>query len=83
MNLIDFHVTKIISEEKDVVYKLLNITKEQVDNETEELWKNFLLGNGVKQTYEYWDDGGTRIDTEIFNLDKNQKPYYVGYVGQH
>ncbi|MDF2885569.1 MAG: hypothetical protein K0R54_6144 [Clostridiaceae bacterium] len=41
MNLIDFHVTKIISEEKDVVYKLLNITKEQVDKKN--CGKTFFL----------------------------------------
>jgi hypothetical protein len=83
MNLIDFHVTKIIKEKKDKIYKLLGKTDDYVNNETDEGWKNYLLGNGIKQTYEYWDDGGTRTGAEIFNLDEGQTPYYIGYVGQH
>jgi hypothetical protein len=83
MNLIDFHVTKIIKEEKDKIYKLLGKTDEYVNKETDDNWKQYLLSNGLRQTYEYWDDGGVQVDHELFNLDMKQKPYYVGYVGQH
>lgn len=83
MNLIDFHVTKIMSEDCGAIYKLYNMTESQVNEETDEWWKEFLLSNGVKQTYEYIDDGGTAIKSEVFNLDQGRKPYYIGYVGQH
>ena len=84
MNLIDFHVTKIIEETHDTVYKLYKMTEEQLEKEkADKGWYEFLCGNGVKQVYEYWDDGGIRIDSEVFNLDQGQKPYYIGYVGKH
>lgn len=82
MNLIDFHVTKILEEKRDKVYKLYGMTEIQARNEEDECWVAYLLGDGVKQTYEYWDDGGTRIETVILNLQYD-KPYYVGYIGQH
>lgn len=84
MNLIDFHVTKIIEETEDKVYKLYGMSDEKLEKEkSDEWWYGFLCGNGIKQVYEYWDDGGTRVDKNVFNLDVGQKPYYVGYVGQH
>lgn len=86
MNLIDFHVTKIISEEKDQVYKLYGMSKDEVsdiDTEEEIGWKLHLVSNGIKQKYEYWDDGGMNVGEEVFNLDRGDAPYYVGYVGKH
>lgn len=86
MNTIDFHVTKIIDVKRDVIYKLYNMNEDQLNKEkenTDKWWYNYLCGNGVKQTFEYWDEGGKRIDTEIFNLDQGNEPYFVGYVGQH
>jgi len=83
MNLIDFRVTKIISEEKDKVYKLFEMTEDQVNEITESWWKEYLLGNGIKQIFEYWDESGINVDVKIFNLDKQQEPYYIGFVGQH
>lgn len=83
MNVIDFHVTKIISEERDKIYSFYNMTEDQVYDEPEDWWRDYLLSNGVKQTYEYLDEGGKYIDTTIFNTDKNEKPFKVGYVGQH
>ena len=83
MNLIDFHVTKILEETNDKVYKLFGMVEDDVNNEVDESWKQYLLCNGIKQTYEYWDDGGVQIDSEIFNLDRYQKPFYAGYVGSH
>lgn len=82
MNLIDFHVTEIISEEYDKVFKLYGMTEEQT-NDKDDTWKNFLLGDGVKQTYEYWDDGGKNTGTKVFSLSQGQVQYYTGYVGQH
>jgi hypothetical protein len=86
MNLIDFHVTKIIEEKKDKVYKLYNMSEEQLIEESKKednWWYNYLIGNGVEQVFEYWDEGGKRINSEIFNLDQGNVPYYVGYIGQH
>ncbi len=84
MNLIDFHVTKIVEETKDKVYKLYGMSEDELRKEkSDEWWYKFLCGNGIKQVYEYCDDGGTRIDKSVFNLDVGQKPYFVGYVGQH
>jgi len=81
MNLIDFHVTKIISEEYGKMYELFNMTRESVDNEDGEKWRKFLLSDGIKQTYEYWDDGGYATSNAIFELGKPL--YFVGYIGQH
>lgn len=86
MNLIDFHVTKIIEEKRDQIYKLYGMSKDKVNNidsEEEIGWKLYLLSNGIKQKYEYWDDGGVNVGEEVFNLDKGDTPYHVGYVGQH
>lgn len=83
MNLIDFHVTKIRCEEKGKIYELYGKTLEEVNNEEDLFWKNHLLSNGLQQTYEYWDDGGCSVGSKVFNLDEGQKPYYVGYTGQH
>lgn len=81
MNLIDFHVTEIISEEKGLVYELYGMTKYQAENE-EDWYKEILFSDGVKQTYKYWDDGGENIDTRVFVVGRD-KPYFVGFVGQH
>lgn len=83
MNLIDFNVTKIIGEEKDIVYKLYDYSEEYVKSQEDDDWKKYLLGNGIKQTFLYYDDGGERTGTRVFNTDFGQTPYYVGYVGQH
>lgn len=84
MNLIDFHVTKIIEEKRDQVYKLYRMTEDELEKEKNDLWwYEFLCGNGIKQTYEYRDDGGIRTDTKVFNLDEGQTPYFIGYIGRH
>jgi len=84
MNLIDFHVTKIITETKDKVYKLYNMSEAKLKKEKSDEWYyEFLHGDGIEQEYEYWDDGGYRTTSRVFNLSKGQTPYYVGYVGQH
>lgn len=84
MNLIDFYVKEILEEKKDKVYKLYDMSEEALAYEEHDAWwHDFLLGDGVKQTYKYVDEGGEKTKTEVFNITKNQKPYYVGYVGQH
>lgn len=86
MNLIDFEVTEIISEEKDKVWKLLGYTEEELEKEntkTGKCWYEYLLGDGVKQEYKYVDMGGELVSKDVFNLSIGQKPYYVGYKGQH
>ena len=82
MNLIDFHVTEIISEEKGLVCELYGMTKDQAENEEEDWYKKILFSDGVKQTYRYWDDGGENIDTRVFVVGRDE-PYFVGFVGQH
>ena len=86
MNLIDFHVTEIISEERDKVWKLYGMSEKELEREKEDEdsnWVKHLLSDGLKQKYKYWDDGGEFVGENVFNLTKGDKPYYVGYVGQH
>lgn len=90
MNLIDFHVTEIISEERGKVWKLYGMSKERFEREKEtgdsrwgEDWIEHLSSDGLKQKYVYWDDGGVFIGENVFDLTRGDEPYYVGYVGQH
>lgn len=86
MNLIDFHITEIINEEYDKIYKLYGITEEElgvIKNKSEKWWIEHLFHDGCLQKYKYWDDGGYNIGEQVFDLNRNDKPYYVGYVGQH
>ena len=86
MNLIDFEVTKIISEEYGRLWELFEMTESELEIERDNTsweWYQYLLGNAVKQKYQYVDDGGFGERQEFFNLDYGQKPYYVGYIGQH
>lgn len=91
MNLIDFHVIEIISEERDKVWKLYGMSETELEKEQSEAkktlfeqgWIEHLLSDGLKQRYKYWDDGGEFVGENIFNLTRGDKPYFVGYVGQH
>lgn len=87
MNLIDFYVTEIISEEKDKIWKLYGMSAKELDKETADkddlIWIEHLLSDGLKQRYKYWDDGGEFVGEDIFNLTRGDVPYFVGYVGQH
>ena len=83
MNSIDFTVKKILNEQKGKMYELLGIPKEQLENEKNEHWKTCLLSNAIKQIILISDEGGLSEKTEYINLDKGQKPYYVGYKGVH
>ena len=86
MNWVDFHVTEIISEEYDKVYKLYGMTEERLEKEkekSESFWIEHLLHEGCKQEYKYWDDGGENTGKHVFDLTRGDKPYFVGYVGQH
>lgn len=87
MNLVDFHVTEILSEERDKVWKLFGMSEKELEKEKAEKnkqwWIEFLLSDGLKQRFKYWDDGGEFVGEEIFNLTRGDAPYFVGYVGQH
>ena len=87
MNLVDFHVAEIISEEGDKVWKLFGMSENELEKEKAEKnkqgWIEFLLSDGLKQRFNYWDDGGEFVGEEIFNLTRGDVPYFVGYVGQH
>lgn len=91
MNLIDFHVTEIISEERDKVWKLYGMSESELEKEKNNMdgslfeleWIHHLLSDGLKQKYKYYDDGGEFVGEETFDLTRGDKPYYVGYVGQH
>ena len=60
MNVIDFHVTKILSEKYGKVYELYGMTLEKAQSHPKSLWREYLLSDGVLQEYEFWDYGGTR-----------------------
>lgn len=91
MNLIDFHVTEIISEDRDKVWKLYGMSESELEKEKNDVddpklhdrWIKHLLSDGLKQRYRYYDDGGEFVGEEIFDLARGDKPYFVGYVGQH
>lgn len=83
MNLIDFVVNKIISEEKGYMYQFNNLTKKEAENEKEEFWRKYLLSYGMKQVIEIEDMGGKQIKTKYINLDKGEKPYKSGDKGLH
>ena len=86
MNLIDFHVTEIISEKRDKVWKLYGMSESELEEEKkngDSKWVEYLLSDGLKQKYRYWDDGGQAVREKVFSLTRGEKPYFVGYVGQH
>lgn len=86
MNLIDFHVTEIISEERDKVWKLYGMSEMELEKEKEDDndgWIEYLLSDGLKQKHKYCDDGGEFVGENVFNLTRGDEPYYEGYVGQH
>ena len=87
MNLIDFHVTEIISEKFAKVYELYGMTMDQALAESinNEQWRAILLSDGILQKYKYYDDGGEYIDEKVFVQGKlkTEEKYYVGYVGAH
>lgn len=91
VNLIDFHIIEIISEKKDKIWKLYGMSEKELEKEKAEAkntlfeqgWIEHLLSDGLKQKYKYWDDGGEFVGENIFNLTRGDKPYFVGYVGQH
>lgn len=60
MNVIDFHVTKILSEKYGKVYELYGMTLEKAQSHPKSSWREYLLSDGVLQEYEFWDYGGTR-----------------------
>lgn len=86
MNLIDFHVTEIISETYDKVYKLYHMSDAEfadAKGQDKSPWIKHLGHDGCKQVYRYWDDGGESVGEHIFDITRGEKPYKVGYVGQH
>lgn len=85
MNLIDFYVTEIISEEFGKVYELYGMTIDQALAESDEQWGLILFSDGIKQKYKYCDEGGEHIDEKVFVQGKlkTEEKYCVGYVGQH
>ena len=80
MNVIDFHVTKILSEKYGKVYELYGMTLEKAQSHPNSSWREYLLSDGVLQEYEFWDCGGTRTEKRVSTL---ADAYYPGYVGQH
>lgn len=65
MNVIDFHVTKILSEKYGKVYELYGMTLEKAQSHPKSLWREYLLSDGVLQEYEFWDYGGTRTEKQM------------------
>lgn len=91
INLVDFYVTEIISEQKDKVWKLYGMSEQELEKEKveakntllEQGWIEHLLSDGLKQKYKYSDDGGEFVEEKVFNLTRGDVPYFIGYVGQH
>lgn len=91
MNSIDFRVTKILKEEYAPMYQLYGMTKDEAKTQAlSDTWEDgnlfsglCLFANGCKQVYQYSDMGGKHTDTMYFNIDRGDKPYSVGYIGQH
>ncbi len=81
MNLVDFCVTKIISEKRGLAYELYGMTEERAkaEEQAHTSWKGRLFLPAVKQTYEYNCYGRITVDTKIFLVD--EPPYYIGYKG--
>lgn len=71
MNVIDFHVTKILSEKYGKVYELYGMTLEKAQSHPKSLWREYLLSDGVLQEYEFWDYGGTRTEKRVSTLRNN------------
>ena len=65
MNVIDFHVTKILSEKYGKVYELYGMTLEKAQSHPKSSWREYLLSDGVLQEYEFWDYGGTRTEKRV------------------
>ena len=82
MNLVDFWVKEIISETKGKMYELYGMTKEEAENK-EDLWKEILFCDALKQEIVIEDMGGTDKEERFINLTKGEKPYKVGYKGKH
>lgn len=68
MNVIDFHVTKILSEKYGKVYELYGMTLEKAQSHPKSSWREYLLSDGVLQEYEFWDYGGTRTESVSAHL---------------
>lgn len=68
MNVIDFHVTKILSEKYGKVYELYGMTLEKAQSHPKSSWREYLLSDGVLQEYEFWDYGGTRTEKRVRHL---------------
>lgn len=73
MNVIDFHVTKILSEKYGKVYELYGMTLEKAQSHPKSLWREYLLSDGVLQEYEFWDYGGTRTEIQFVKEMKNHE----------
>ncbi len=78
MNLCDFEVTKILSEEYGPLYKLYGLTVDEVEEELNPITKNILYSQGVKQKYEYDCYGQLSVSSRISLLSE---AYKVGDKG--
>lgn len=85
MNLIEFVVKEIITEEYDKLYKLYGMTQSELQEEKYKDidWYNTLLHNGCKQKYSYVDIGGEGSRYAFFDLDKKEIPYKIGDIDTH
>lgn len=51
MNVIDFHVTKILSEKYGKVYELYGMTLEKAQSHPKSSWREYLLNGSVHAEY--------------------------------
>lgn len=75
----NYCVTEIIYENKDQIYRLMGMTKEEAEKKNDER----LFHNGVRQKYCFFENGSEKEDIRIFDLTEGETPYTVGYIGQH
>ena len=68
MNLIDFHVTEIISEERDKVWKLYGMSESELEKEKNDVDDQSLVKDGLTTYYQMVSNRSISIGMTVVNL---------------